>query len=129
MAIQASRQLSKYQPPREAGFGKLLVILSPVLVTGGVVSYAKYDDGFRKTLIENVPAIKPALDYLLKEDLAKDLGGAKDSVLGFFGNSNDTPAKKVDDVPPPLARSRFYKWNLIIIFINFVFHLLQRNSM
>lgn len=82
-----------------------MVVLSPVLVTGGVVTYAKYDEGFKKTLVEAVPAIEPALNYLMKEDLAKDLGGAKDSVLGFFGsNSNDTP-KKIDDVPPPLAKS------------------------
>lgn len=104
MSINSSRSLSKFQPPREAGFGKLLVVLSPVLVAGGVVSYAKYDDGFRKTLVQSVPAIEPALNYLLKEDLGKELGSAKDSVLGFFGNSNDTP-KKVNDVPPPLAKS------------------------
>lgn len=88
------------------------MVLSPVLVTGGVVTYAKYDDGFRKTLVQSVPAIEPALNYLLKEDLAKELGGAKDTVMGLFGgNSNDTPAKKVDDVPPPLAKSesRNYK--------------------
>lgn len=86
------------------------MVLSPVLVTGGVVTYAKYDDGFRKTLVQSVPAIEPALNYLLKEDLAKELGGAKDTVMGFFGsNSNDTPAKKVDDVPPPLAKSK--SWN------------------
>lgn len=106
--VLSRRCLSKASSaaPREAGFGKLLVVLSPVLVTGGVVTYAKYDDGFRKTLVQSVPAIEPALNYLLKEDLAKELGGAKDTVMGFFGgNSNDTPAKKVDDVPPPLAKS------------------------
>lgn len=106
MALHSSRSISKYQAPREAGFGKLLVVLSPVLVTGGVVAYAKYDDGFRKTLVQSVPAIEPALNYLLKEDLGKDLSGAKDTVLGLFGNSNDMP-KKVDDVPPPLAKSEF----------------------
>lgn len=107
MSINSSRSLSKFQPPREAGFGKLLVVLSPILVTGGVVTYAKYDDGFRKTLVQSVPAIEPALNYLLKEDLGKELGSAKDSVLGLFGNSsNDTP-KKVDDVPPSLAKSEF----------------------
>lgn len=102
----SSRAFSKYQAPREAGFGKLLVVLSPVLITGGVVTYAKYDDGFRKTLVQSVPAIEPALNYLMKEDLTKDISGAKDTVMGFFGgNSNDTP-KKVDDVPPPLAKSK-----------------------
>lgn len=106
MSINSSRSLSKFQPPREAGFGKLFVVLSPILVTGGVVTYAKYDDGFRKTLVQTVPAVEPALNYLLKADLAKDLGGVQDSVLGFFGNSNDTPKKVVDDVPPPLAKSK-----------------------
>lgn len=81
------------------------MVLSPVLVTGGVVTYCKYDDGFRKTLVQSVPAIEPALNYLLKEDLTKDLAKAKDTVTGLFGNSNDTP-KKVDDVPPPLAKSK-----------------------
>lgn len=116
LASHSSRALSKYhvgQQPREAGFGKLLVILSPVLVTGGVVTYAKYDDNFRKTIVQTVPAIEPALNYLMKEDLGKDLSGAKDTVMGFFGgNSNDTP-KKVDDVPPPLAKSEWIQANLL----------------
>lgn len=103
MAIQSSRSLSKFQPPREAGFGKVLVVLSPILAAGGVITYAKYDEGFRKTLIQTIPGAEPALNYFLEEnEIGKKFDEAKDSVIGLFGSSNDTP-KKADIIPPPLA--------------------------
>ncbi|XP_058467387.1 MICOS complex subunit Mic60 isoform X2 [Malaya genurostris] len=103
---------------REAGFGKVLVILSPFLVGGGVVAYAKYDDEFRKTLVTSVPALDPVLKALLQEenpleevtkkldDISSTISGYTSSVTGFFtgGKEEKKPEKSVD--LPPITRSK-----------------------
>lgn len=97
-----------FQAPREAGFGKVLVILSPLLVGGGVVTYAKYDDGFRKTLVANVPVVEPALNFFLKDKqgIGKKIEATRETVMGFFAPSHDTPKKPSEDVPPSLPKSK-----------------------
>lgn len=52
---------------QEAGFGKILLILSPFAVSGGVVAYAKYDNEFRKLLVKNIPAIEPVLEVFIDD--------------------------------------------------------------
>lgn len=52
---------------QEAGFGKFLLILSPIAVSGGVIAYAKYDNEFRKLLVKNVPAIEPVLEVFIDD--------------------------------------------------------------
>lgn len=103
---------------REAGFGKVLVVLSPFLVGGGVVTYAKYDNEFRKTLVSNVPALEPVLKVLLQEEnplddvtkkldeISSTISGYTSSITGFFtgGESEKQPEKKVD--LPPITRSK-----------------------
>lgn len=105
---------------REAGFGKVLFVLSPFLVGGGVVTYAKYDNEFRKTLVTNVPALEPVLKVLLQEenpleevskkldDISSTISGYTSTVTGFFtGGSKEEdkkPEKKVD--LPPVTRTK-----------------------
>lgn len=103
---------------REAGFGKVLVVLSPFLVGGGVVTYAKYDDDFRKTLVKNVPAIEPVLKVLLQEEnplddvtkkldeISSTISGYTSSITGFFtGSEPEKPAEKKVELPP-ITRSK-----------------------
>lgn len=52
---------------QEAGFGKFLLILSPIAVSGGIIAYAKYDNEFRKLLVKNVPAIEPVLEVFIDD--------------------------------------------------------------
>ncbi|XP_029404494.2 MICOS complex subunit Mic60 isoform X1 [Bactrocera dorsalis] len=107
-------------PPnvREAGFGKVLVFLSPLVAVGGVIGYAKYDPKFRKQVEQNVPGA----DYVLKvaleskdplEDINKQFDGVKkqfnnvtktidsatSTVTGWFGSS-EKPAAKQSEVAP-----------------------------
>lgn len=103
---------------REAGFGKVLVVLSPFLVGGGVVTYAKYDNEFRKTLVSNVPALEPVLKVLLQEEnplddvtkkldeISSTISGYTSSITGFFtGGESEKPAEKKVDLPP-ITRSK-----------------------
>ncbi|XP_055544802.1 MICOS complex subunit Mic60 isoform X2 [Wyeomyia smithii] len=103
---------------REAGFGKVLVVLSPFLVGGGVVAYAKYDYEFRKTLVINVPALEPVLEILLQEknplddvtkkldEISSTISGYTSSVTSFFtgGKEDKKPEKPVE--LPPVTRSK-----------------------
>ncbi|XP_053688505.1 MICOS complex subunit Mic60 [Sabethes cyaneus] len=103
---------------REAGFGKVLVVLSPFLVGGGVVAYAKYDNEFRKTLVTNVPALEPVLEVLLQEknplddvskkldEISSSISGYTSSVTNFFtgGKEEKKPEKPVE--LPPVTRSK-----------------------
>lgn len=103
---------------REAGFGKVLVVLSPFLVGGGVVTYAKYDNEFRKTLVSNVPTLEPVLKVLLQEEnplddvtkkldeISSTISGYTSSITGFFtgGEPEKQPEKKPE--LPPITRSK-----------------------
>ncbi|KFB38195.1 AGAP002364-PA-like protein [Anopheles sinensis] len=105
-------------PFQEAGFGKVLVVLSPLLIGGGVVTYAKYDNEFRKTLVSNAPALEPVLKVLLQEtnplddvskkmdEISKTISGYTSTVTGFFGGGEEEkkPEKKPD--LPPITRSK-----------------------
>ncbi|XP_052869919.1 MICOS complex subunit Mic60 isoform X2 [Anopheles cruzii] len=109
---------SNLPPFQEAGFGKVLVVLSPILIGGGVVTYAKYDNEFRKMLITNVPALEPVLKMLLQEtnpldevskkmdDISKTIGEYTSTITGFFGGSEEE--KKAEKKPdlPPVTRSK-----------------------
>ncbi|XP_062535862.1 MICOS complex subunit Mic60 isoform X2 [Armigeres subalbatus] len=104
---------------REAGFGKVLVVLSPFLVGGGVVTYAKYDNEFRKTLVTNVPALEPVLKVLLQEEdpfqevtkkldeISSTISGYTSTVTGFFtgGEKEEKKTEKKVDIPP-ITRSK-----------------------
>ncbi|XP_058813536.1 MICOS complex subunit Mic60 isoform X2 [Topomyia yanbarensis] len=120
-SAQLLRTFSSKRPTlqfREAGFGKVLVILSPLLVGGGVVAYAKYDNEFRKTLVTNVPALDPVLKALLQEenpldevskkldDISSTISGYTSSVTGFFtGGKEEKKSEKPVDLPP-ITRSK-----------------------
>ncbi|XP_050338845.1 MICOS complex subunit Mic60 isoform X1 [Bactrocera neohumeralis] len=107
-------------PPnvREAGFGKVLVFLSPLVAVGGVIGYAKYDPKFRKQVEQNVPGA----DYVLKvaleskdplEDINKQFDGVKkqfnnvtktidsatSTVTGWFGGSEKSASKQSEVAP------------------------------
>ncbi|XP_062702219.1 MICOS complex subunit Mic60-like isoform X1 [Aedes albopictus] len=105
---------------REAGFGKVLVVLSPFLVGGGVVAYAKYDNEFRKTLVTNVPALEPVLKTLLQEEnpldevskkldeISSTISGYTSTVTGFFTGGTKEEEKKAEKKVdlPPVTRSK-----------------------
>uniref|UniRef100_A0A182N4N9 MICOS complex subunit MIC60 n=1 Tax=Anopheles dirus TaxID=7168 RepID=A0A182N4N9_9DIPT len=117
-SYSGSARGSNLPPFQEAGFGKVLFVLSPFLIGGGVVTYAKYDNEFRKTLITNVPALEPVLKALLQEtnpleevskkmdDISKTIGEYTSTITGFFGGGEDEkkPEKKPD--LPPITRSK-----------------------
>lgn len=95
---RCNRQYSS-QLPRQAGFGKILIIIAPLAATGGVVAYAKYDNEFRKTLTQNVPGAEPFLKVVLQE--VDPLAGVKQkykdlstTVTGFFGGNAEKPDEK-----------------------------------
>lgn len=104
---------------REAGFGKVLFLLSPFLVGGGVVTYAKYDNEFRKTLITTVPALESVLNVLLQEEnpldevskkldeISSSISGYTSTVTGFFtgGKEEEKKLEKKVDLPP-VTRSK-----------------------
>jgi mitofilin len=76
---------------QEAGFGKFLLILSPIAVSGGVIAYAKYDNEFRKLLVKNVPAIEPVLEVFIDDknpfdDVSKKFGEYKTTVTSSFSS-------------------------------------------
>lgn len=115
----STRGTSNIPQFREAGFGKVLFVLSPFLVGGGVVTYAKYDKEFRKTIESNVPALEPVLKVLLQEEnpledvskkldeISSTIAGYTSTVTGFFTGGKEEekkPEKKVD--LPPITRSK-----------------------
>lgn len=81
-----ARQYNTRVPPlREAGFGKFLLLISPLAIAGGAISYAKYDKDFRKTLEKNVPGIEPVLEVFIDDvnpfaDIQKKLGEYKKKI-------------------------------------------------
>lgn len=104
-------------PLVEAGFGKFLLILSPFVIGGGVISYAKYDKEFRQTLAKNVPGIEPVLEVFIDDvnpfaDIQKKMGeyrkkidetsssisssvsGVTSSVTNLFGGDSKTEKSK-----------------------------------
>ncbi|XP_035891440.1 MICOS complex subunit Mic60 isoform X2 [Anopheles stephensi] len=117
-SYSGSARGSNLPPFQEAGFGKVLVVLSPILIGGGVVTYAKYDNEFRKTLITNVPALEPVLKTLLQEtnpldevskkidDISKTIGEYTSTITGFFGGGEEE--KKQDKKPdlPPITKAK-----------------------
>lgn len=79
------RQINTRVPLVKAGFGKFLLILSPFVVGGGVISYAKYDKDFRQTLVKNVPGIEPVLEVFIDDvnpfaDIQKKMGEYKKKI-------------------------------------------------
>lgn len=104
-------------PLQEAGFGKFLLILSPFAIGGGIITYAKYDKGFRQTLVKNVPGIEPVLEVFIDDvnpfaDIQKKIGEYRkkiddttssissktssitSSVTGLFGGGSKDEAKR-----------------------------------
>ncbi|XP_065371968.1 MICOS complex subunit Mic60 [Calliphora vicina] len=118
---QSRRQYSNSNglPPnvREAGFGKVIVFLTPLAAVGGAVTYAKYDKDFRKMLEQKVPGAESLIKVALQEEkpfqgisqqidsakkqfdsVAKTIESATSTVTGLFGGSDKDAAKKTDEV-------------------------------
>ncbi|XP_020815092.1 MICOS complex subunit Mic60 [Drosophila serrata] len=57
-------------PPhmREAGFGKVVLFVSPLAAVGGVITYAKYDIDFRKMVEDKVPGAGSVIKVVLQEE-------------------------------------------------------------
>ncbi|KAH8381444.1 hypothetical protein KR093_004936 [Drosophila rubida] len=91
------RQKSSLPPPhlREAGFGKVMLILTPLAAVGGVITYAKYDKNFRQMLEKNVPGAETVLKVSLLEEppfkeLTKSVNEQYDKVKSTFNSVSDT---------------------------------------
>ncbi|XP_068157941.1 MICOS complex subunit Mic60 isoform X1 [Drosophila tropicalis] len=114
-------------PPhmREAGFGKLLLFVSPLVAVGGVITYAKYDNEFRKLVEKNVPGAESVIAVALKEqppfqgitknvneqiDKVKSgfdtvtgtVGSVTSKVTGLFGGSTDDKSPKSETKVKPV---------------------------
>ncbi|XP_017073550.1 MICOS complex subunit Mic60 isoform X2 [Drosophila eugracilis] len=106
-------------PPhmREAGFGKVVLFVSPLAAVGGVITYAKYDSDFRKLVEKNVPGAGPIIKVALQEEppfksitknvndqidkvksgietVSSTVDSVTSKVTGLFGSSGDDKAKK-----------------------------------
>ncbi|XP_030369709.1 MICOS complex subunit Mic60 isoform X2 [Scaptodrosophila lebanonensis] len=84
-------------PPhmREAGFGKVMLIVTPLAAVGGVITYAKYDNEFRKLVEKNVPGAESIIKVALKEEppfqgITKNINEQIDSVKKTFTNVSDS---------------------------------------
>ncbi|KAH8335563.1 hypothetical protein KR074_006078 [Drosophila pseudoananassae] len=102
---QQGRQGYGYQslppPPnmREAGFGKVVLFVSPLAAVGGVITYAKYDDDFRKLVENKVPGAGTVIKVALQEEppfqgIKKSVNEQVDKVKAGF----DTVTSSVDSV-------------------------------
>ncbi|XP_017483076.1 PREDICTED: MICOS complex subunit Mic60 isoform X1 [Rhagoletis zephyria] len=112
-------------PPnvRQAGFGKVLVFLSPLVAAGGVIGYAKYDPKFRKQVEQNVPGAEYVLKVALDsqdpiadinkqfdgvrkqfDNVSKTVESATSTVTGWFGGA-EKPSTKQSDVQPKTSSS------------------------
>lgn len=99
---------SGHRIPREAGFGKVLVLLAPLATMGGLVTYAKFDHEFRRSVEENIPGSASVLKILLKEEqnfqsipkrfenISKKIVNIIFPTNSFFGDSNNQKAEKFD---------------------------------
>ncbi|XP_037729680.1 MICOS complex subunit Mic60 isoform X2 [Drosophila subpulchrella] len=88
-------------PPhmREAGFGKVVLFVSPLAAVGGVITYAKYDDDFRKLVEKNVPGAGSVIKVALQEEppfkgITKNVNEQIDKVKSGF----ETVTSTVDSV-------------------------------
>ncbi|XP_017007518.2 MICOS complex subunit Mic60 isoform X1 [Drosophila takahashii] len=88
-------------PPhmREAGFGKVVLFVSPLAAVGGVITYAKYDDDFRKLVEKNVPGAGSVIKVALQEEppfkgITKNVNDQIDKVKSGF----ETVTSTVDSV-------------------------------
>ncbi|XP_016991066.1 MICOS complex subunit Mic60 isoform X2 [Drosophila rhopaloa] len=88
-------------PPnmREAGFGKVVLFVSPLAAVGGVITYAKYDEGFRKLVEKNVPGADSIIKVALQEEppfkgITKSVNDQIDKVKSGF----ETVTSTVDSV-------------------------------
>ncbi|KAH8256479.1 hypothetical protein KR032_010911 [Drosophila birchii] len=92
-------------PPnmREAGFGKVVLFVSPLAAVGGVITYAKYDDGFRKMVEDKVPGAGSVIKVALQEEppfkgVTKSVNDQIDKVKSGFNSvtsSVDSVTSKV----------------------------------
>ncbi|XP_039490661.1 MICOS complex subunit Mic60 [Drosophila santomea] len=88
-------------PPhmREAGFGKVVLFVSPLAAVGGVITYAKYDNDFRKLVEKNVPGAGSVIKVALQEeppfkDITKNVNDQIDKVKSGI----ETVTSTVDSV-------------------------------
>ncbi|XP_060650069.1 MICOS complex subunit Mic60 [Drosophila nasuta] len=92
------RQNSSLPPPphmREAGFGKVMLLLTPLAAVGGVITYAKYDKNFRQLVEKNVPGAETIIKVSLREeppfqDLTKSVNEQYDKVKTTFNSVSDS---------------------------------------
>ncbi|KAH8251743.1 hypothetical protein KR038_005859 [Drosophila bunnanda] len=92
-------------PPhmREAGFGKVVLFVSPLAAVGGVITYAKYDDDFRKMVEDKVPGAGSVIKVALQEEppfkgVTKSVNDQIDKVKSGFNSvtsSVDSVTSKV----------------------------------
>uniref|UniRef100_A0A1A9W3S9 MICOS complex subunit MIC60 n=1 Tax=Glossina brevipalpis TaxID=37001 RepID=A0A1A9W3S9_9MUSC len=99
---------------RQAGFGKVVFFLTPFMVVGGAITYAKYDKTFRKYLERNIPGAEYVIKVALQEEkpfkmvgeqfdnVKERVGSVTSSISGLFGS-----AEKETKTPEENIKSKF----------------------
>lgn len=94
------------QPPPRGGsfFGTIFKLFGVATVgAGGVVGYAWYDPGFRRTIEDSVPYSKETLDVIMEYlPDAKNVAVVVEDVWAKRGLSDDKPAPKAEDTKIPV---------------------------
>ncbi|EDV94402.1 MICOS complex subunit Mic60 isoform X2 [Drosophila grimshawi] len=91
-------QKSSLPPPpnmREAGFGKVMVLLTPLAAVGGVITYSKYNKDFRQMVEKNVPGAESIIKVALQEEapfqgITKNVNDQFDKVKSTFNSVSDS---------------------------------------
>ncbi|BFF91372.1 MICOS complex subunit Mic60 [Drosophila madeirensis] len=111
-------------PPhmREAGFGKFFVLVAPLAAVGGVITYAKYDDDFRKMVEKKVPGAEAVIKVALQEEppfkgitqsvneqidkvksgydtVSSSVNSVTSKVTGLFGGGSSSSSSSGSDKP------------------------------
>ncbi|XP_030559150.1 MICOS complex subunit Mic60 [Drosophila novamexicana] len=95
---QQQRQKGSLPPPpnaREAGFGKVMLLLTPLAAVGGVITYSKYDKDFRNMVEKNVPGAESVIKVVLQEEapfqgITKNVNEQLDKVKSTFNSVSDS---------------------------------------
>lgn len=103
------RHTSTSGQAKKGGFGLIKTLTGLALVTGGTMSYAKYDPEFREWLNTQVPYSSDAINILFQEDqtISERIDNFLNDIQSWFGgwfSSDDSPPVRKADIPPVIKK-------------------------